>query len=77
MSPMSYTVEFDSEVAGGFPVTVIATMQRAEPDVGIMGDYAEEFEILTRKGMPAPFIEKKITEDDWSRLAYEAEECER
>lgn len=72
---MSYTVEFETRVLGGFPVICKATMERAEPDVGIMGDYADEMELFTLKGKPATFIEKRMKDADWDALALEAGEA--
>lgn len=71
---MAREIEFETTVAGGFPVLVRCTMQRAEPDVGIMSDYGEDFEVLTRQGGSAKFIEGLITQDDWDRLNVEAGE---
>jgi len=34
--------EQDVTILGGLPVTVSFTIQRAEPDVGIMSDYPED-----------------------------------
>lgn len=73
---MAREIEFETTVAGGFPVLVRCTMQRAEPDVGIMSDYGEDFEVMTRKGKPAPWIEKKMTQADWDDVAVAAGEAE-
>lgn len=41
---MSYSV--DITVLGGLPVTVEFTLCGAEPDVGIMSDYVDEWSIV-------------------------------
>jgi hypothetical protein len=68
-------VKFESTVAGGFPVEVTANIHKAEPDVGIMTDYAEIDAIDTLDGKPASFIDDKITAADTERLEEEAFEA--
>ena len=65
---MSRIEEFETTVCNGFPVRVRCTVQRAEPDVGIDREFGEDFEIMTVRGDPAPWIEKKMTDDDWVRV---------
>jgi hypothetical protein len=36
-------MQTDVRILGGLPVTIEFTMQGAEPDVGIMSDYVEEW----------------------------------
>ena len=36
-------MQTDARILGGLPVTIEFTMQGAEPDVGIMSDYVEEW----------------------------------
>lgn len=36
-------MQTDVRILGGLPVTIDFTMQGAEPDVGIMSDYVEEW----------------------------------
>lgn len=42
--------EIDTTILGGLPVTVSFTIQRAEPDVGIMSDYPEDVYVVRVKG---------------------------
>lgn len=47
---MSYTIEHSTLVFEDIRVEVECTMQSAEPDVGIMGDYVEDWKIIEVDG---------------------------
>ncbi len=70
-------IEFESTVAGGFPVLVRCEMEGPDRSVGIMDSHAVDFEFRTLKGGDASFIEKKITRLDWDNLEIEAYEHDR
>lgn len=40
---MAITRDIDLRVLGGLPITVAYTVGRAEPDVGIMSDYVDDW----------------------------------
>lgn len=42
-------MEFETTILGGLPVLVKFTMCPAEPDVGIMGEYVDEYELCSVK----------------------------
>lgn len=42
----------DTTILGGLPVTIEYTVARAEPDVGIMSDYVDEWYITHIKDKP-------------------------
>ncbi len=65
---MSRKAEFETTVCNGFPVLVKCTVHPAEPEVGQMSEFGEDFEIFTLRGKPAPFIEKKMSQADFDRL---------
>ena len=46
------TGEFDTYVLGGLPVTIAYEVQRAEPDVGIMSAYVDEWYFKYMAGRP-------------------------
>ena len=64
---MARTYEADIKVLGGLPVTVEYTVARAEPDVGIMSDYVDEWwitHINDRKVKSEPkWLTSKLDED--------------
>jgi hypothetical protein len=74
--------EFDATVLNGLPVTVCYEVGKAEPDVGIMGDYVENIWILIKKERKikgpkwevAHWIEKRLTNKDWAILEERAME---
>lgn len=43
---MAYTIEHSTIVFEDIRVEVECTMQSAEPDVGIMGDYVDEWRVI-------------------------------
>lgn len=72
---MSRCVEFEDTVKGGLPVLVIASVYRAEPDVGIMHEYAEIEDICWPTGKSVTQkVYDSISEDDMERLAEAATE---
>lgn len=58
----------ETTVLGGFPVLAVARINSAEPDVGYDSIWVDDtdLELFTLRGKPAPFIEKKMTKDDWA-----------
>ena len=40
------TVEIQTTISGGLPVLARGTIGRAEPDVGIMTDYVDDYSLL-------------------------------
>lgn len=49
---MAITRDVDLRVLGGLPITVAYTVGRAEPDVGIMSDYVDDWWITHVGGRP-------------------------
>ena len=73
------TFTFETTILGGLPVTVEASMQPAEPDVGIMGAYVDEWCIVEVNGRecskhPA-WIAKRMTNKDDELLEEECAEA--
>lgn len=63
-------VRIETTVLGGFPVIAEGDVQPADNSVGISRAFLDECSmwISTTKGKHAPFIEKKMSKDDWIRL---------
>jgi len=59
---MAYNYEFETTVLGGLPILVKFNMAPAEPDVGFMNDYVDEYEICsTKTGKPlGDWISRRI-----------------
>lgn len=66
--------EQDVTILGGLPVTVSYVIQRAEPDVGIMSDYPEDFGIERVNGKKIGDSFAKVL---WKRLNDTKGEYER
>lgn len=65
--------EFEDTVKGGMPVLVIARIYPAEPDVGIMHEYAEIEDICWPTGKPVTQkVYDSISKDDMERLTEAA-----
>lgn len=60
-----YDFSVEATVRNGFPVVVFANIHPAEPDVGIMSDYIEDFEVVTTKYGRIPF---ELSVDDQERI---------
>lgn len=58
-------------VKGGFPVIAAWMVHSAEPDVGISGPWIDDIQLFTLRGKRAAFIEKRMSRDDYDRLAAE------
>lgn len=57
-------------VKGGFPVLVTGVVHAPDYSVGLNSSWVDscDIEVFTLRGSPAPFIEKKLTDSDWSDL---------
>lgn len=60
-----YDFSVETTVRNGFPVIVFVNMQPAEPDVGIMADCIDDFEVVTTNYSRVPF---EISKDDEERI---------
>lgn len=60
----------ESTVKGGFPVLYWFQVGPAEPDVGIMSSYIDDWFVTDRRGRTIKFIEP--TEADLDRMQVEA-----
>jgi len=60
----SYRYSHDTTVKGGFPVTVWYSLGSAEPDVGIMSDYIDDWCVTTQDGCDC----------DWLKLSDKQEQ---
>ena len=70
-------INFESQVCGGLPVHVEASIAPAEPDVGIMYSHTDEIELFWPGGkhhLPDKVI-NRVSEKDWHRLEEEALEA--
>lgn len=54
----------EARVCGGFPVLVTGRWLPYESDTGYGGGF-DDVEVMTLTGRPAPFIEAKMTRQDW------------
>ena len=77
---MSYIAEIETRVAG-IPCIVgvthfesVAGDSRADSDWDYYGYTEAEFEVLDRRGRPAPWLAKKLTSSDESRIEEEIAE---
>ena len=70
----SMTIQFDSVVKGGLPVTVVASIYGPERDVGIFSHWAEIDNLLWQStGKPiTKYVFDSIPESDIDRLIDEA-----
>jgi hypothetical protein len=77
-------MEFDSRIAG-IPCTIRVTHMFVQPphrgsphtcdsDMDFYGYTECEFDVLDRKGYPADWLAKKMTDEDERRITREAEE---
>ena len=69
----SYRNSLDTTVKGGFPVTIWYNVGGAEPDVGIMSDYVDEWELTTLVGCNCEWL--KLSEKDEQKLLDEVHEA--
>lgn len=53
-------------IRGGFPITVVGNICRAEPDVGLPNPYVDGLEVWTKRGRPADFLH--LTEAELQQL---------
>lgn len=66
---------FDTTAAGGIPCRIAVThYSAAERDTYWEPGAPEEveFEVLDRRGRPAPWLERKLDSKEWRRLEDEA-----
>lgn len=59
-----YRYSYDTTVKRGFPVTIWYNVGGAEPDVGIMSDYIDDWCVTTQDG----------SDCEWLRLSYKQEQ---
>lgn len=72
------TYYHDTTVLGGLPVTVGFTVAGAEPDVGIMSSYIDDWWIEDVAGKPkknTDWITNRMSRDDIDRLKEELAEA--
>ena len=69
-----YRHSHDTTVKGGFPVTVWFTMGSAEPDVGIMSDYIDDWCVTTQDGCDCDWL--NLTEKQEQALLDEVYELD-
>ena len=69
-----YQHSHDTTVKGGFPVTVFFNMGAADPDVGIMSDYIDDWCITTQDGANCDWL--KLTEKQEQALLDEIYEMD-
>ena len=71
---------FDTTVLNGLSVTVHYEVLPAEPDVGIINDYAEITHILVKKETKEPkweiatWVTNRLSDEDWAILEEKAME---
>ena len=71
---LDYRYSHDTTVKGGFPVTVYFNVGAAEPDVGIMSDYIDDWRLTTRDGSNCDWL--KLTEKQEQALLDEIYEMD-
>lgn len=64
-----YRNSLDTTVKNGFPVTIWYNIGSAEPDVGIMSDYVDDWELTTLDGRSCEWL--KLSEKDEQTLLDE------
>ena len=60
---MATKIEFETTILGGMPVLVRASIAPREPDVGIFGEYVDEYELFFiphRGRKPGPLPDKML-----------------
>lgn len=70
----SYRNSLDTTVKGGFPVTIWYNIGGAEPDVGIMSDYIDDWCLTTQDGVNCDWL--KLTEKQEQALLDEIYELD-
>lgn len=70
----SYRNSLDTTVKGGFPVTIWYNIGGAEPDVGIMSDYIDDWCLTTQDGANCDWL--KLTEKQEQDLLDEVYELD-
>lgn len=70
----SYRNSLDTTVKGGFPVTIWYNIGGAEPDVGIMSDYIDDWCLTTQDGANCDWL--KLTEKQGQDLLDEIYELD-
>jgi hypothetical protein len=73
--------EIDTTVLGGLPVTIEYTVQGAEPDVGIMSSYVDEWYITAINGRAVKkcdWLDRRIaaTKGETDRILEELNEAD-
>ena len=71
-------IEIETTVLGGLPVTIEGTIQGAEPDVGIMSSYVDEWYITAINGRPvksADWIMRRLSKKDEEAIVEELNEA--
>jgi hypothetical protein len=68
----SWPYEIETTVCNGFPVLVGFTITRADPEVGYFNDWIDDYDIMTLKGMPAPWL--RVSDEDLDRVFTKAME---
>lgn len=61
-------MEIETTVLGGLPVIAAFDIEGRDPSVGIFEEYPGNITILTTKGQPAPWAEKRMSKKDWARV---------
>lgn len=64
----AHSVQAEIRILGGFPVIAHGRMCPKDPSVGIDSPYLEDVAITTLKGTPCPFLEKRLTKQDWALI---------
>jgi len=66
-SSWGISAEVRTTVCGGFPVIAKCVFRPEDPSAGWLGEVTD-LEVLTLKGKPCPWIEKKMTVLDWEKV---------
>lgn len=61
-----FSHSFEAKVKNGFPILFWYNMMPAEPDVGIMSEYIEDYKISTMNEKPCPWL--KVTGDEITKI---------
>lgn len=68
MGKYSSVHQVEAVVKGGFPVIVKGTVCFPDRSVGLDYYWVDDAELLTLRGKPCKFMEKKLTKSEWELL---------
>ena len=61
-------LECEVKILNGLPLNCSFSISPADPDVGIMSAWVDDFRLTDRNGRYAGWAENKMTDADWSEI---------